>query len=118
MQRLKKQLCGALEAMLKGERPEVPEAGGELLDAFLSLSRARGYHTHGPNPITWEALAAWMQVMRVPLEPAHCEIVMALDAIWMEDAVRRVDGAPEGMNTLPPRSSQPLTAGLLDLAFR
>lgn len=112
MERLKEQLCTALRGLLRQERPKVPEGGDTLLMAFLELSRARSYHTHGPNPISWEALAAWSRIMRQPLEPHHAEIIMALDAVWMEDATRRM-AAPAGMNVARP-SATPLSPELFD----
>lgn len=111
MARLRTQLCAALEARLKGQKVRVPDAGTELLSAFLALSRARSSGPHGPNPIAWEAIAAWAQVMRVPIEPHHAEIIMALDDVWMTRTMRR---GPEGVKTLPPVSKHPLSAGLLD----
>lgn len=114
MDRLKKQLCAALKSRLAGDTTPLPEAGLPLWEVFGALSRQRGYNPHGPNPITWEAVAAWSQMMRVPLEPRHVDIIMALDVVFMEDAYRRDKQAPEGVKTLPPMSQHPINAGLLD----
>ena len=114
MDRLKKQLCAALKARLAGGTSPLPEAGLPLMDAFGALSRARSSNPHGPNPITWEALAAWSQLMRVPLEPHHVDIIMALDAAWIEDAYRTDKQAPGGVKPLPPMSQHPINAALLD----
>lgn len=111
MDQLGKQLCGALEARLKGRQACVPDAGAGLLDAFLALSRARSCGPHGPNPITWEAIDAWSRVMRIPIGPNHAEIIMAMDDVWITHAMQR---APEGVKTLPPMSDHPLTKGVLD----
>ncbi|WP_306752094.1 phage tail assembly chaperone [Paracoccus actinidiae] len=114
MDRLKKQLCAALKARNVGGKTPIPEAGLPLWQAFGALSRARSYNPHGPNPITWEALAAWSQLMRVPVEPRHADIIMALDAVWIKDAYRTDKQAPEGVKTLPPMSQHPINAALLD----
>lgn len=111
MDKLGKQLCKALEASMRGKKVRTPDAGGELLDAFLALSRSRSIGPHGPNPITWEAVAAWSQTMRVPIQPRHAEIIMALDDVWLSNATKR---APEGVKTLPPISEHSLTKGVLD----
>ncbi|WP_304620210.1 phage tail assembly chaperone [Paracoccus sediminilitoris] len=114
MNRLKQQLCAALEGRLQGHKVRVPDAGTELLTAFMALSRSRSYHASGPNPITWEALAAWSQMMRNPIPPHHAEIIMALDDVWMRDAARRVvQGNPDAQPALIV-SSTPLSAGLFD----
>ncbi|MFC0200835.1 phage tail assembly chaperone [Paracoccus rhizosphaerae] len=114
MAKLEKILCRTLEALLDGKRPRMPDVGGDILDAFLALSRARSYHQHGPNPITWEALAAWSQMMRRPLPPHHAEIIMALDEVWMRDAARRMGNAASGASPQPMVSDTPLSAGLFD----
>lgn len=113
---LRKQLCAALEARLKGRMvPPVPEAGGPLLDAFLALSRARSWHARDPNPISWEAMAAWSNITRGPIQPHHAEIIMALDEVWLKHIMQRSHTAPEGVKTLPPISQHPISAALLDV---
>lgn len=117
MNRLKDQLCAALKATLSGGKASFPEAGAPLLTAFSALSRARSYHTHGPNPITWEALSAYAQMMRQPLSPQHAEIIMAMDQVWIADAYRTDKQAPEGVKPLPPVSDQPISAAMFDALF-
>ena len=114
MSKLQKILCATLEASLQGKKHRMPDVGGDILDAFLALSRARSYHQHGPNPITWEALAAWSQMMRRPLPTHHAEIIMALDEVWMRDAARRMGNAASGAPAQPMVSETPLSAGLFD----
>lgn len=116
MKRLKKQLCAALEARMKGRKVQVPEAGRELLDAFAALSRARSYGPLGPNPISYTEITAWCNLMRVPLAPHHVEIITALDEVWMDQVTAR-QTAPEGVKTLPPISEQPLSLGVFDAVF-
>lgn len=113
MNNLRKQLCAALEARMKGRKAFVPEAGGVLLDAFLSLSRARSWRTHGPNPISYSEIAAWCNLMQVPLKPAHVAIIVALDEVWMTQIMTQA--APERVKTLPPISDHPISAALLDV---
>lgn len=112
--KLKTQLCNTLQARLNGRKAKVPDAGREMLDAFLALSRARSWHAHGPNAITWEAIAAWSQLMRVPIQPRHAEIIMALDHVWITHITQR---KPEGVKALPQISSHPLSAELFDAAI-
>ena len=111
---LKTHLCAVLKARLTGQTARV-HMGAELLDAFVALSRARSYGMHGPNPITWEAVAAWSRLMRMPIEPHHADVIMALDEVWMTHAMQR-DNVPDGVKKLPPISQQPLTAALFDVA--
>lgn len=114
MDRLKKQLCAVLKARLAGGTSPIPEGGLPLMEAFGALSRSRSYNPHGPNPIAWEAMAAWSQLMCVPIQPNHAAIIMALDDVWIKDAYRSDKQAPEGVATLPPMSQHPINAALLD----
>ena len=116
MNRLRKQLCAALEARMKGRKVPVPEAGKELLDAFAALSRARSYSPFGPNPISYAEITAWCNLMRVPLAPHHVEIITALDEVWMDQVTAKQD-TPEGVKALPPISEHPLSAGIFDAVF-
>lgn len=52
--------------------------------------------------------------MRVPLEPRRAEIIMALDAAWIEDGYRTDKQAPDGLQTLPPMSQHSINAALLE----
>ncbi len=117
MDRLKHQLCAALTARLAGRKVPIPEAGRPLLDAFNALSRARSYNAAGPNPISWADMQAWCRLARIPFQPRHIEIIMALDQVWLDDAWRTDKQAPEGVKTLPPVSQQPISAALLDAMF-
>lgn len=114
MKRLEKTLCATLEALLAGKKPRMPEVGGDLLGAFLDLSRARSCHAHGPNPITWEALAAYGQVMRRPVPPHHAAIIMALDDVWMSHAAQRMTALSSGKPVAPKVSTTPLSGDLFD----
>lgn len=116
VRKYKDHLCAALKAHLTGGKARIPAGGKGMLDAFSALSGARTWHSHGPNPITWEAMAAWSRIMRVPIEPRHAEIIMALDDVWMTHIMQR-SAAPEGVKTLPPVSEHPINAALLDVTM-
>lgn len=62
-------------------------------------------------------MLAWSQIMRIPVEPHHADIIMSLDRVWLDDAYRTDKQAPAGVKTLPPVSQQPISAALLDAMF-
>jgi len=113
MDRLTKQLCAAVRASLSGGKMRPPEAGLELWNTFERLSQTRTYHPAGPNPIQPSEIAAWCQLMRLPLEPRHVATLMTMDAAWLDHAYARTK-APDGVAVLPPISKMPLTTALLD----
>lgn len=114
MDRFKKHLCAAMRDRLAGKKVRMPEAAGPILEAFGALSRCRSYNSVGPNPITWEALAAWSQMMRTPIKPHHADLIMALDAVWIEDAYRKDKQTAAAM---PPVSDRPMQPQLFDALF-
>ncbi len=55
--------------------------------------------------------------MRWPIEPRHVLILRAMDQTYLEASMKSETSAPEGVKTLPPVSSAPVTAGLIDAMF-
>jgi len=114
MMNLGRQMCAALEAHLNGGRAMPPEAGRLLWDAFRALSRTRSYHSAGPNPISYAEIRAWCELMQVPLQPQHVEIIMAMDAAWIAD-FHNTRLMADGVKRLPQQSGHALTPALFDL---
>ncbi|MEQ9225064.1 MAG: hypothetical protein RLO15_01810 [Parvibaculum sp.] len=117
MVRLRKLLTRALEDHLAGGPPRPPEGAAVLWNAFNALSHARTLGPVGPNPIQPSEIESWARLMRMPLEPHHVAILAEMDRIWMRDAYSK-QSVPEGVKTLPQRSTQAITPGLFDLAVR
>jgi len=108
-------LCAALQAALDGGTPRPPLGDYPLWNAFAALSRRRGVGMAGANPITYAEIDAWCRLTRTPLEPHHLEIILALDAVWLDHAAKGRAVAPEGVKTLPPVSAQGLSPALFDV---
>ncbi|MCA0847189.1 hypothetical protein LCL92_07850 [Salipiger thiooxidans] len=65
----------------------------------MALSRARSCGAAGPNPISYPEIAAYAQLMRMPLEPHHVETLAAMDAVWMQRVYARAKGGPSAQLT-------------------
>lgn len=113
MNNLKRHLCEVVTATLRGGSEKTPESGRILWDVFQRLSATRTYHMGGPNPLQPSEILAFGQMMRLPLEPAHFDILMSMDRAWLDHAYAK-SKVPEGVRALPPISKHPLSAGLLD----
>lgn len=113
MIKLREQLCSAVATSMSGGRANPPEAGRALWNAFQRLSATRTYHAGGANPIQPTEIRAWCDLMCMPLEARHTEILMAMDEVWLDRAYAKVK-APDGVKVLPPISKHSLSAGLLD----
>ncbi len=116
MTRLERQLCAAVRASLSGGKMRPPEAGLPLWNAFRQLSSTRSYHMAGPNPLQPSEIEAFCRMMRLPLEPRHLRILLAMDQAWLGHAYAKAK-APDGMKTLPPVSRHPISAALMDAVF-
>lgn len=114
LSRMERQLCDAVQAPLRREKPKPPEAGVALWNLFHRLSNQRTYHAAGPNPIQPSEVVAYCALMRLPLEAHHARILFAMDAAWLEQAHAMARVAPEGVQGVPPISKQPISAALLD----
>ncbi len=80
--RLKSQMVAALVDHLakREERPQVPEAGALLWNAFLDLDSTRVYAEQGPEPITFAMVETWTRVKGYPLAAHHVDILRAMDS--------------------------------------
>lgn len=113
-------LCAELKRQLDARSPVAPRipAGGDLLWRwFMDLHRSRTLHAAGPNPIAYAEIVAYAALMRWPIEPRHVMILRAMDQTYLEASMKPQAAAPEGVKTLPPISSAPVTAGLVDAMF-
>lgn len=111
MRRLEQQLRAALRQHLAGGRARPPEAGVLIWNAFDQMSRARSWHAHGPNPISFAEIAAWCSLMRMPLEPAHIGMLRGMDSEWLSHTMAGVTGKGSAVSQV---SSQPMTADIFD----
>ncbi|MCA0257143.1 MAG: hypothetical protein LCH47_11175 [Proteobacteria bacterium] len=115
---LSKLLCAAVRRNLeRGGRPVIP-AGGELLWRwFNDMHSARSSGMNGPNPISFEAVAAYARLNRWAIEPRHVSILQAMDREVMEYFRRSRQSGPPGVKALPPISDRPISAAVLDAMF-
>ncbi len=118
--RLRDLLCSELKRQLEAKgatRPRIPVGGDLLWRWFMDLHRSRALHAAGPNPIAYAEIVAYAALMRWPIEPRHVSILRAMDQTYLEASMMSQAAAPEGVKTLPPISSSPVTAGLVDAMF-
>lgn len=89
-------------------------ADGGLIHIFGELSLARSWNANGPNAISFPEIEAWCRLMRVPLEPRHIRVILAIDGAWMAAYYEKQKRATNTGSTLPAVSSVPLTPALMD----
>ncbi|WP_430251683.1 phage tail assembly chaperone [Neorhizobium sp. DAR64860/K0K1] len=93
MNRRTKLLCEALKDSLRtGSPAQIPAGGDHLWRWFLDLHGARSFGFSGPNPISFVEIRAYLELLRIPAEPHHVEILRALDSAYLEHAYASRDG--------------------------
>lgn len=117
MTRFKRLILAALRGQLAGERTLPPLGAAPLWAAFHRLSRARTWHAHGPNPISFQEVEAYCRLFRVPFEPGHIDIITAMDEAWLAHSFEAMRSKTSERKTIPPASKRPLSAALFDAIF-
>lgn len=64
--------------------PALPDVAVYLWEAFLDLHRGRGYGANGPNPLSWEGIAAWSDLFCIRLSPWEVDTIKTLDSLWIK----------------------------------
>ncbi len=115
---LSKLVCSELERQLSTRNCVArPPAGSELLWRwFTELNLGRTFGVAGPNPLQYAEIEAYARISRWPIEAHHVSIIMAMDSTYLEFHARRQNTA-DGVKSLPPISTVPLSAGMLDAMF-
>lgn len=57
-----------------------------IWSAFIALSNSRTAGFSGPNPITYEQIKAWKELMESPITPKEVDAIKRLDAVYMRVA--------------------------------
>ncbi len=114
--KLQRLLCSALRHNLAGGKRPPPEAGRILWSAFAALSSQRSHDMTGPNPITFPEVEAYCRVMRMPLEPHHIAVLIAMDRVWLDHAHDMLLH-PADKRRATQVSTQPMTSALFDAMF-
>lgn len=113
--RLETQLIKALQGQASGGKAFIPPHAKPVWDAFLALSRTRRYNSFGPEAITYQEIAAFRDMMGIPLQAHHIAIITTLDAAWIEQAQGVKDRSREGIKTGGPNI--PISHDLFDSMF-
>ncbi|OHC54474.1 MAG: hypothetical protein A3D16_09875 [Rhodobacterales bacterium RIFCSPHIGHO2_02_FULL_62_130] len=80
--------------MTTGKPPAMPLAGVALWQVFAAISPGRGWHAHGPQPLTLAEIREQGEAMGLPLELRHIDVIRALDGCWLECQAKGGAGAP------------------------
>lgn len=116
---LKRHMTKAMAAKQAGKRYAVPEAGMLLWSLYWQIAATRTYHSAGPNPISYQEIAAYCRLHRWPLQPHHIGILRAIDDTLLEgvyDATAVKLDVPS-VAPKPLAAAQPITVAAFDAVF-
>lgn len=68
----------------------LPEAQA-LSELYTELRIGTGGNGFGPNPVSWEAIAAYCQLTRIRLDRWHLGLLRMVDAIYLKCAAERAE---------------------------
>lgn len=84
--------------------PPFPRALNYLWTAYLRLRRRKGSTDMGsPQPIEWPDIKAFVQITGMRLIPWECQLIEALDDVYMQPAPKPV--LPEGQKVVTAASA-------------
>lgn len=66
------------------EAPEIPFYLEHIWEWFWQLHRGRSYGMSGPNPITWENILAWKNLLEIQIRPIEIEIINEIDSMYLK----------------------------------
>lgn len=81
MEQVERQTGRKIEALVSPT--EFPRLLSHVWSAFISLSNSRTSGFSGPNPISYEQIAAWKQITEYPLLAWETEVIIRLDKMYL-----------------------------------
>lgn len=61
-----------------------PDVASHLWATFIELHDGRTYGMSGPNPLSYDIIKAWCELMGVDLSPWEITIIKSLDNLWIK----------------------------------
>ena len=66
----------------------MPADGEHIWRWFCELTVARGSNGWGPNPLSYQDIAAWVALTGTITRPEEVKAIMLLDRIWMAEQAK------------------------------
>ncbi len=69
-----------------------PDVASHLWATFIELHDGRTYGMSGPNPLSYDLIKAWCDLMSVDLSPWEITTIKSLDNIWIKTNSEEANG--------------------------
>ena len=66
------------------ESPDIPFYIEHIWEWFWQIHKGRTYGMSGPNPITWENILAWRNLLDIQIRPIEIEIINEMDSVYLK----------------------------------
>lgn len=66
------------------EAPEIPFYIEHIWVWFWQLHKGRTYGMSGPNPLTWENILAWRNLLDIEIRPIEIDILNEMDSAYLK----------------------------------
>ena len=85
LEQVAKQLGKEVEEIEQSNADAIfPDAASHIWTTFISLHDGRTYGMGGPNPISYDIIKAWCELMQITLSPWEVETIKSLDNLWIK----------------------------------
>lgn len=114
--RFKRIMVEALQLALNDRSSvSLPHGGSLFWEWFMDLHASRSWHMNGPNPISYEEIAAYGRLHHWRFRPDHIAIIRAMDEAFIADFYSKRPQASGETVTRKPSGN--LSADLFDAVF-
>ena len=69
-----------------------PDVAAHIWATFIELHDGRTYGMSGPNPLSYEGIQAWSNLVGLELLPWEIELIKSLDNLWIKTTSEEADG--------------------------
>lgn len=66
------------------ESPEIPFYLEHIWGWFWQIHKGRTYGMSGPNPLTWENIKSWRDLLEIQIRPIEIEIIYEIDSVYLK----------------------------------
>jgi len=66
------------------ESPTIPFYLEHIWEWFWQISRGRSGGLSGPNPLTWQDIKSWKDLLEIQIRPIEIEILYEIDSVYLK----------------------------------
>ncbi|WP_162142451.1 phage tail assembly chaperone [Cucumibacter marinus] len=98
-----KSMAGEVERCLRtSQAPHMMPGSALYWEVFAGLNLVRVFDQSGPRPISYSDVHSYLSLHRLPLGPAHIEVIFVMDRAFREHFASRQQKPNIGLHAMTP----------------